>query len=56
MIRIEEETGSIQEETKHKNSVLRNNSACPQVSRAYKETFIFSLNGNLLSLRKCPFY
>jgi hypothetical protein len=56
MTRIEEETGSIGEEMKYKNPVLRNSSACPQVSRAYKETFIFSLNGNLLSLRNCPLY
>jgi hypothetical protein len=49
MTRIEEETGSIGEEMKCKNCVLRNSSACPKVSWAYKEIFIFCLNGNLLS-------
>jgi len=49
MTRIEEETGSIGEEMKYKNFALRNSSACPQVSWAWKEIFIFCLNGNLLS-------
>jgi len=49
MTRTEEETGSMGEEIKYKKSVLRNSSECPQVSRAYKEIFIFCLNGNLLS-------